>query len=78
MSHRIQWKDWPPHVLIGKMQRIHRGQSGGVNLNNLPCDRFIGCTIGNSSLDNDVLHPPWINSQTVELMQTEWDLTLAR
>lgn len=78
MSHRIQWKDWPPHVLICKMQRIHRGQSGGVNLNDLSCDRLIGCTIGNGSLDNGMFHPPWINSQAEELMQTEWHLTFAR
>ena len=78
MSHRIQRKDWSAYTLICKMERIYGGQSGGINLNNLSRDRFIGCTIGNGSLDNDMLHLPRINSQTEELMQAEWHLTLAR
>ena len=77
-ADRIQRKDRSPHVLIGKMQRIYGGQARGINLNNLSRDRFVGCTVGDSSLDNDMPHLPWINPQTVELMQTEWHLTFAR
>src|SRR6266852_6951838 len=75
-SGPVQGKHGPPDVVIAKPFGIDCRPSRRVYLNDSPCDRGIGCLIGDRRLDNQKALRLGLDTQTGELAQAKGRMAL--